>query len=187
MNRKIILSGIIGLFLGCVIGFVFANSVNKNAVAPVAATTTPDSITPPGHPDINGNTGAMPQPEVHAVIDKAEAEPENFEPQTKAAAMFYQIQRFDRAIELLTRANKLKPDDYGTIVNLGNSHFDAEQYEEAEKWYSAALARNAEDVNVRTDLGLTFLFASRQTTTAPFRNLRARLIKNRITRRRFRI
>src|SRR3712207_7921773 len=29
-------------------------------------------------------------------------------------------------------------------------------YETAEKWYAAALAKNPDDLNVRTDLGLTF-------------------------------
>ena len=158
MNRKNFLFGIIGLLLGCIIGFMAANSVNKSAVAPVAVTATnPDSATPPGHPELNGNTGVMPQPEVQAVIDKAKAEPDNFEAQTTAAAMFYQIQRFDEAIELLKRANGLKPDDYGTTVNLGNAYFEAAQFAEAEKWYSAALAVKADDVNVRADLGLTFL------------------------------
>lgn len=99
----------------------------------------------------------MPQADVQAAINRAKNEPENFEAQTTAAAMFYQIQRFEQAIELLKRANALKPDDYGTKVNLGNAYFEAGQFEEAEKWYAAALVQNADDVNVRTDLGLTFL------------------------------
>ncbi len=158
MDRKNFLIGITGLLLGCVIGFIFANSLNKSAVAPVPVTATnPNSATPPGHPALNGNMGLMPQADVQAAIERAKAEPDNFEAQTTAAAMFYQIQRFEQAIELLKRANGLKPDDYGTIVNLGNAYFEAGQFEEAEKWYSAALAKNADDVNVRTDLGLTFL------------------------------
>ena len=157
MNKKVFLAGIAGLFLGCVIGFMFANSMNRSAGNTAAVpTNSQDSPVPPGHPDF-GNNNAASLPQVQAVIDRAAAEPENFDAQTKAAAMFYQIQRFDRAIELLKRANGLKPDDYGTIVNLGNSYFDSNQFEEAEKWYAAALARNADDVNVRTDLGLTFL------------------------------
>ena len=42
------------------------------------------------------------------------------------------------------------------LVRLGNSYFDAEQYETAEKWYLAALKKSPNDINVRTDLGLTF-------------------------------
>lgn len=158
MNKRNLLFAIAGLFLGCVVGFVFANSVHRNA-GNAATSNSQDLAAPPGHPEFDaGNTGAMQaQQQVQAVIDKAAAEPDNFEAQVRAAAMFYQVQRFDRAIEFLKRANGLKPDDYGTIVNLGNSHFDAGQFEEAEKWYSAALVRNADDANARTDLGLTFL------------------------------
>lgn len=157
MSKENFLFGIIGLLLGCIIGFMFANSVNQSAVKPVVATINPNAAIPPGHPEIGSNTGAM-QPQVQAAIEKAKAEPDNFEAQMKAAEMYYQIQRFDGAIEFLKQANKLKPDDYETIVNLGNSYFDASQYEEAEKWYSAALAKKADDVSVRTDLGLTFIF-----------------------------
>lgn len=155
MNKKIFLFGIGGLFLGCVIGFAFANYINRNWANPSNPATTNPNVIPPSHPDFN--SGGAAQPQVQAVIEKAEAEPDNFEAQVKAAGMFYQIQRFDQAIEFLKKANRLKPDDYGTIVNLGNSYFDSNQFEEAEKWYSAALAKNADDVNVRTDLGLTFL------------------------------
>lgn len=156
MTKENVLFGIIGLLLGCIVGFMFANSVNQNAVKPAAATMNPNAAMPPGHPEI-GQTGAM-QPETQAAIDKAKAEPDNFEAQIAAAEMYYQIQRFEGAVEFLKQANKLKPDDYETIVNLGNAYFDANRYEEAEKTYTAALAKKSDDVNVRTDLGLTFVF-----------------------------
>jgi tetratricopeptide (TPR) repeat protein len=157
MNKENFLFGIIGLLLGCIVGFMFANSVNQNAVKTVPAAMNPSAAVPPGHPEINGGAGAM-QPQIQALIEKAKAEPNNFEAQIKAAEVHYQIQRYDGAIEFLKRANQLKPDDYETIVNLGNSYYDASQYEDADKWYSAALARKPDDVNVRTDLGLTFIF-----------------------------
>ena len=159
MSKENILFVIIGLLAGCIIGFMFANSINQSAIKSVAATVNPNGAIPPGHPEIpGGNSGGGMQPQVQAAIEKAKAEPDNFEAQMKAAEMYYQIQRFDGAIEFLKQANKLKPDDYDTIVNLGNSYFDANQYEDAEKWYTAALAKKPEDINVRTDLGLTFIF-----------------------------
>ncbi len=164
MNKENFLFGIIGLLAGLIIGFMFANSINQNAsknpnpmTNPVSA-VDPDAPIPPGHPDVNGqNSGGM-QPQVQAAIEKAKAEPDNYEAQIKAAEVYYQIQRFEGAIEFLKQANKLKPDDYETIVNLGNSYFDAGNYEESDKWYSAALVKKPDDVNVRTDLGLTFIF-----------------------------
>ena len=158
MNKENYLFGIVGLLAGLIIGFMFANSVNQGAItlSPTVMNQNSNSL-PQNHPAINGNTSEM-QPQVQAAIDKAKAEPNNFEAQIKAAEVYYQIQRFDGAIEFLKQANKLKPDDYETIVNLGNAYFDASKYEDAEKSYSAALAKKADDVNVRTDLGLTFIF-----------------------------
>ena len=98
------------------------------------------------------------QPEVQAAIDLAKKEPDNIDAQLKAAEFYYQIQRFDRAIEFLKRANELKPDNREVIVHLGDAYFDSEKYEEAETWYANAIAKKADDPDVRTDLGLTFIF-----------------------------
>jgi len=163
MSKENILFVIIGLLAGLIIGFMFANSVNQRAVVGSFAPGAPVSTTslPPGHPDVPG--GQSPQsmasaPEVQAAIDKAKKEPNNFEAQMKAAEFYNQIQRFDGAVEFLTRANQLKPNDYNVIVQLGNSNFDADKYDEAEKWYTRALTIKSDDVDVRTDLGLTFIF-----------------------------
>lgn len=157
MNKDNFLFCIIGLLAGLIIGFMFANSVNQNAVARTSTTTNPNAAMPQNHPSVDGNSGAM-SPQVQAAIENAKQNPNDFEAQIKAAEVYYQIQRFEGAIEFLKQANKLKPEDYETIVNLGNSYFDANQHVEAEKWYLAALAKKPDDVNVRTDLGLTFIF-----------------------------
>jgi tetratricopeptide (TPR) repeat protein len=98
------------------------------------------------------------QPEVQEAIAKAKQSPDDFAAQSKAAEMYYQIERFDDAITYLKAANKLKPDDRETIVHLGDANFDGDHFEEAEKWYTQALAKKADDVSVRTDLGLTFFY-----------------------------
>jgi tetratricopeptide (TPR) repeat protein len=163
MNKENVLFSIIGLLLGCIIGFLFANSVNQRGVSPgqPAATTgtRQNSNLPPDHPVVPSNAVADQegmQEQVTAQIQQARNEPNNFDAQMKAADLFYQIQRFDQAIEFLLKANQLRPDDYGAIVKLGNANFETGNYETAEKWYTAALIKNPEDINVRTDLGLTF-------------------------------
>jgi tetratricopeptide (TPR) repeat protein len=98
------------------------------------------------------------QPAVKAVLDKARNEPNNLEAQMQAAQMYVQVQQFDQALELLMRANQIQPENYQVIVALGNTNFDSQNYEAAEKWYSAALAKKPDDVNVLTDRGLTFMF-----------------------------
>lgn len=156
MSKENVLFCIVGLLAGLIIGFMFANSVNQGSPAAMMPAAQSGSL-PAGHPDIPGGAQGGMQAEVQAGIDKAKAEPQNFEAQMKAAELYYQIQRYDNALEYLKNANKLQPDKYEVIVQLGNTNFDAEHYEEAEKWYTAALEKK-EDVNVRTDLGLTFVF-----------------------------
>lgn len=165
MNKDNILFAVVGLLAGLIIGFMFANSINKQAAAmPAATEMKANSNIPPGHPDIGSQTlpssaapGGM-NPEIQAAIEKAKQSPNDFDAQVKAAEAYYQIERFDEAISYLKKANQLKSDDREVIVHLGNANFDGNHYDEAEKWYIAALAIKADDVNVRTDLGLLFVF-----------------------------
>src|SRR3712207_8650423 len=53
---------------------------------------------------------------------------------------------------------------YETIVQLGNNNFEARRYETAERWYKEALAKKPDDVNVRTDLGLTYFRSEEHTS-----------------------
>ncbi len=163
MNKENILFGIVGLLAGLIIGFMYANSVNQQAALTTPSAVPANSALPPGHPEVPAGGSTQQQstaaaPEVQAAIEKARKEPDNFDAQLKAAEFNYQIQRFDGAIEFLKRANQLKPEDYEVIVHLGNASFDGDKYEDAEKWYTLALTKKPDDVDVRTDLGLTFIF-----------------------------
>jgi tetratricopeptide (TPR) repeat protein len=157
MTKENLLFIIIGLLAGFLIGFFFANSVNQGAMR-VPAGQPANAELPAGHPTVPGSGGGGAVPEVQAAIEKARQNPTDFEAQMKAAELFYQIQRFEGAIEFLVKANELQPDNYEVIVNLGNAYFDAGKYQDAEKNYTKALTKKPEDLNVRTDLGLTFIF-----------------------------
>jgi tetratricopeptide (TPR) repeat protein len=171
MNKENILFAIIGLLLGCIVGFMAANFMNQNYAGPrpksVAGTAAGGGAgLPPDHPPISASNGvaeqpggaqAGMQPAVQEQIQKARSNPQDFDAQVTAAGLYYQIGRYDEAIEFLMKANQLRPDSYETVVKLGDTNFEAEHYEVAEKWYTAALAKNPKDVNVRTDLGTTFM------------------------------
>src|SRR5437870_2386830 len=45
-------------------------------------------------------------------------------------------------------------------VELANLYFDAEKFDEAIKWYEAALKLNPNDVNVSTDLGVAYYYTN---------------------------
>lgn len=155
--KKTLIFGFGGLVLGLVIGFTTANSLNQRSLASTVGGK--DDFAPAQTADgkVSPDEQRKVMLEAQAVIEKAKQETDNFEAQMNAGQLFEKIGRFDGAIEYFKRANQLKPDDYDTIVKLGNASFDANHFEEAKRWYSAALERKADDINVRTDLGLTYL------------------------------
>jgi tetratricopeptide (TPR) repeat protein len=149
MTRDNLLFAIIGVLFGFIVGFLFASSMNQR-YGPGAPTAVSSGQIPADHPPLGSNAGAPAsgemQTEVTAQIAKARNEPKNFEAQVKAAELYYQIQRYDPAIEFLLKANQLKPEDYQTLVLLGVVNLDAGHYDVAEKWYRAALMKKGDDV-----------------------------------------
>lgn len=148
MTRDNLLFAIIGVLFGFIVGFLFASSMNQR-YGPGAPQAASSSQIPADHPP-GANPGAPPsgnmQAQVAEKIEKARNEPKNFEAQVEAAELFYQVQRFDQAIEFLLKANQIKPSDYRTLVFLGVANLDAGHYEIAEKWYKAALLQKSDDV-----------------------------------------
>jgi tetratricopeptide (TPR) repeat protein len=158
MSRENILFAIIGLLLGFIVGFMFASSMSQKAALQPAAAGTQGL--PSDHPPLAGQNAGNPQAmqaEVQASLEKARNEPQNFEAQIQAADLYYQIQRFDQAIEYLLKANQLKPTDYRTVVLLGMVNLDAGHYDTAEKWYRAAMKMKSDDVMVLAGLAATTL------------------------------
>ena len=64
-----------------------------------------------------------------------------------------------RAAELKVTAER-SPNDATTRVLLGNLHFDAERYDEASRWYEAALALDPKNVDASTDLGVAYYYSN---------------------------
>ncbi len=163
MTRENLLFAIIGLLFGFIVGFLFASTMSQRQTAPAAATQN----LPANHPQIQSGDTRNPQQvfaDVQAAIGKARSEPNNFEAQMKAAELYYQIQRYDQAIEYLLKANQLQPDSYDAIVALGRVNIDAKHYDQAEKWLKAALLRKPEDA--MTLASLTFALLQKGDTAA---------------------
>ncbi len=145
MTRDNLLFAIIGILFGFIVGFLFATNMSQRiAEAPTALSS---GQLPSDHPPTAGgqSAGGM-QAEIAASLEKARNEPQNFEAQVNAAQLYYQIQRFDQAIEFLLKANQLRPDDYQTVVALGLVNLDAGHYGVAETWYRAALLKKSDDI-----------------------------------------
>jgi tetratricopeptide (TPR) repeat protein len=158
MSRENILFAIIGILLGFIVGFMFASSMSQKMASQPA--TAASQGMPADHPPVGGAQAQDPQAireQVAASLEKAKNEPNNFEAQVKAAELYYQIQRYDQAIEFLLKANQLKPTDYRTVVILGMVNLDAGHYDTAEKWYRAAMKMKSDDVMVLAGLAAATL------------------------------
>lgn len=163
MQRNI-LYAIGGMIFGLVVGFFFANSINKSETAKIDVSQKSSNIPSALQQVPNITVKEQPAaaqggmlPQIAEIIERAEKEPDNFEVQNKAGDMYAKIERFDKAIEYWEKANKINAGDYQTIVKIGNTYFDIKEFEKAEKWYLQALEKKSDDVNVRTDLGITFV------------------------------
>ena len=160
MNKNNFLFSLIFLITGLIVGFYASNYINRNAQSAVLQNQPNAPLQNPQVQNIvvkdQPAQGGM-LPDVSAVIEKAKNEPNNFEAQIKAGDMYQQIKGFDKAVAFYEQAHNVKPDNYELIVKIGNAYFDAGQFETAAKWYEQALAKNANDSDVRTDLGITFV------------------------------
>ena len=148
MTRENLLFAIIGILLGFIVGFMFASTMSQRTNTPAAASMTANQNLPADHPQVPSGDSQNPQQtfaEVQAAIGKARSEPNNFDAQMKAAELFYRIQRYDQAIEFLLKANQLNPESFEAVVALGQVNLDAEHYDQAEKWYKAALLKKPDD------------------------------------------
>jgi tetratricopeptide (TPR) repeat protein len=165
MNKENTLFAIIGVLLGFIAGFIFANTANQRGLsAPTAQAAQQVEELPPNHPPISGDAaaGGAPKPAFDMTLVRdaeklAKDAPDNFDAQVKAGELNYAAQHYDEAINFWTRADKIRPGDYDTLVKLGNATYDAQKFAEAERWYAQALAKKPDEVNVRTDYGLTFM------------------------------
>lgn len=157
MTRENILFAIIGILLGFIVGFMLASSMSQRTAM---QTATASQTMPADHPPIGAQNAPDPEAvrqQVTASLEQARNEPKNFEAQMKAAELYYQIQRYDQAIEYLLKANQLQPTDYRTVTLLGLVNFDAGHFETAETWYRAAMKMKSDDVMVLAGLAATTL------------------------------
>lgn len=64
----------------------------------------------------------------------------------------------DAKVQALTAAFDADPKNADTAVQLGNTYFDAERYQDAIKWYSASLDINPKNPDASTDLGVSYYY-----------------------------
>ncbi|HKT87592.1 MAG TPA: tetratricopeptide repeat protein [Candidatus Sulfotelmatobacter sp.] len=76
----------------------------------------------------------------------------------KAGAAEAQAALMQAASPYLEAVNK-DPNDYDSLVKLGNLYYDAQQYPAAIQYYERAVTIHPENVDVRTDMGTAYWYA----------------------------
>jgi tetratricopeptide (TPR) repeat protein len=61
-------------------------------------------------------------------------------------------------VQAATNRASAEPRNPAPRIELGNLYFDAEQYQDAARWYEAALAIDPSNADVSTDLGVSFYY-----------------------------
>jgi Flp pilus assembly protein TadD len=160
MNKNSLITGVLGIVIGLIIGFFIANSLNKNALNSSQSVT--ESIAGNAGQSLNQADQGQPRSgemvaDVQLALDKAKNEPENYRAQIDAGKMYQKIQNFDQALPYFQKAQKLKPEAFEANALLGNAFLDVRQYENAETYYGKALEINPKDVTIRSDLASTYV------------------------------
>lgn len=165
MKKENILFTVCGILFGFIGGFFFANHYNRSAITSAVVNQTAQQAPAPfadtpsqsSAPNIQPNQNlSVPMPFIQQTIDKAKAEPQNLEAQIAAGDLFYKIQRFQEAIPFYQKALEIKTDNVEVLTKIANAYFDGNNFIEARQYYARVLEKNPNDVNVRTDYGLTF-------------------------------
>lgn len=147
-------------------GFSFANYLNRGQMTGLPATqpASDRAIDP------TARGGFLTEEEIQQKLNEAESDPLNFSFQKGLGLGLYRYGavREDpsiiaKSVPALERATRLNPDDFDVLVGLGNAYFDLgyfgkenAQFEKARIYYSKALEKRSGDVEVRTDVALTY-------------------------------
>jgi tetratricopeptide (TPR) repeat protein len=179
VNTHKILYALAGLVVGCVIGFLFATSVDRKEletlrgeVARARAGSGGQRTGETQNPSANAQAASMPtDAEMRDLIAKADANQQDTEYQRKVGQGIYMYalstgkpDLLPEAVRLLKRAHEADPANYETTVLVGNSLFalgqaaDVSRYDEARVYYNKALAVKPDDTNVHTLLGMTYYY-----------------------------
>ena len=153
MQGKVLFGGL-GLVVGLLVGFLAANTLNRQAL--ITAPPSPTDTVFSGAPGSAAAPGGT-QVDVAQTLQKATSETNNFIAQMQAGDMYAQIGRFDKAIEFYSRGVELNPANTQAHVVLANAYFDSQRFADAERHYAKVLELDPKNVNARTDLGATFV------------------------------
>lgn len=173
MNGKVLGISIVAVIVSFVGGFLLANALNRNELNILRADN--ERLTIAQNESKQNQTGlALSDEEVREKIAEADRNPNNFAFQKNLGLALYRYAAMKQDTDLLAevgrllkRANEINKQDYEVIVALGNVYFDIGyfkkdniRFQTAREFYTSALQQKPDDVDVRTDLGLTYFLTN---------------------------
>jgi tetratricopeptide (TPR) repeat protein len=152
LDKNKYLIGMIGLAIGFICSFFWTqhyNKVNDQGSAMAAG----------GQPSAKGAEGQQAQMgQVQQTIDKAKANPRDYDAQVAAASLYSQIGRKAESVEYLLKAYAIdskKFRDLEAFGFVGQYYFDEKNYQEAEKWFRRASEAEPNDSELHVAIAET--------------------------------
>jgi Flp pilus assembly protein TadD len=177
-----------GLLAGFIVGFFLANSMSARELARNESGATGAATQSPGNANAGASSQQLSEKEIREAMQTADSRPEDIDMQKRFGMALYAYANQTRdpkylpdAVRFLKRAVEASPNDRSALVSLGNALFDlgqlgdAKRFNEARNYYQKALELDANDVNVRTDLGLTYYFGEPSDPQSAIREYRKSL------------
>lgn len=176
-----------GILAGFIIGFLLANSLNGRERA-LSASAQPANANTTVTTASGTEQKQLSEKEIRDAIQTTDARAADIDLQKRFGLALYSYVNQTRdprflpdAARFLRRAVEANPGDRSTTISLANALFDlgqlgdASHFAEARVYYQKALEMNPNDVNVRTDLGLTYYFGTPSDPLSAIREYRKSL------------
>lgn len=171
MNNKTIWLSIIAVILSFIGGFILANGLNRNELEKLRLELTELQKDKSAQNSNEQPEISLSDEEIKQRIAEADQNPKDFDFQKKLGVSLYKYAAMKKDTNLLSaaerildRAIELNSKDYEVIVSLGHLHFDIGyfkneniRYAKARKFYETALNQKPDDVEIRTEVGITYL------------------------------
>ncbi|MEO6589610.1 MAG: hypothetical protein ABIP06_09925 [Pyrinomonadaceae bacterium] len=170
MNKSYIWISVLAVLTAFAGGFLLANALNKKELFNLKTENERLKSASPTSED--SQERELSDEEIKQKIAEADKNPDNFAFQKSLGIGLYRYATIKQnpgllleVERILNRAYQLNPKDQEVLVFYGNTVFDVgfakkenAKFELARKLYSQALVQQPKDVDIQTDLGLTYFY-----------------------------